>query len=401
MTVVAYSCGRVLILCVLLWSLSFLATYAQEDLTDQEIEALLADEEAFEAWLEEEFTGWEFNTFARLGWGRSDNVLLATVNPETAGFWRTDFELFLTKYPDEKGEFFSYISGTDIRYSGVDDADKEVLWLFTSEWQRYLSDQYTFSLDAQYVYFDQILDLSLSEREEVPIRQRIQYHGYGLGSGLEYLVSETNSFFLDVLLTREEFAQVLGHDWLGRVELAWERPVWKDGEITTKLRTDHRDYDDRLQRNPFNFREIEDAPLKDNRISLSVELEQGWGETKDLTTAIEVRYLENRDNGAGFYDYDQWTADFSLDGIWTNWEATIAVGADNTKFPVQKVERFSDILRKKKDYWAEFFVRRNILKRLSIYLLLEYEESNSNVKGDDFDALSGVFGFQFNIWGES
>jgi len=390
-----------LILCLLLWSLPFLASYAQEDMTDDEIEALLEDEEAFDAWLIEESTIWDFSAFARTGWGSSDNVLLATVNPERGNFLRTDLELFLTKYPDEKGEFLSFISGSDIRYSGIEDADKEVLWLFNNEWKRYLSEQYTLSLDAQYVYFNQILDLSISEREEVPIRQRIEYHGYGLGSGMEYATSATNSFFLNVMLTREEFVQVLGQDWLGRAELAWERSIWSGGEITTKLLRDHRDYDDRLQRNSFNFREIGDAPLKDNRTSLSVELEQGWGELKDLTAAIEVRYLENRENGAGFYDYDQWTVDFSLFGIWTNWETTFAAGVDDTKFPIQTIERFSDVLHEKKDYWAEIFVRRNILKRLSLYLLLEYEESNSNVEGDGFDALSGVFGFQLKIWGES
>ena len=401
MTVAGHFSGKVSILFLLVWICPFTLVLAQDEITDEELEALLADDDALEAWLEEEFSGWDFNAFSRLGWGYSDNVLLATVNPQTGNYLRTDVELFLSKLPDEKGEFLSFISGSDLRYSGVEGADKEMLWLFDSEWKRYLSDKFNGMLKAQYVYFDQIIDLSLSERQESATRQRIQYHGYGLGSGLEYLPGGSNTFSFEAMLTREEFAQVLGQDWLGRLELAWERPVWKGAEITTKILAEKRDYDDRYQRNPLNFREIEDAPLKVNRTSASIELSQGWGKSELVTTALETRYLQNRDNGSGFYDYNQWTIDFSLDAIWNSWETTLVAGLDDTKFPIQPIERFSTTLRKKTDYWAEFFVRKKIMKRISLYLLLEYEESQSNVEGDDYDALSGTLGFQLDIWGES
>jgi len=92
--------------------------------------------------------------------------------------------------------------------------------------------------------------------------------------------------------------------------------------------------------------------------------------------------------------------DVSIDGDWRGIEARVAVGVDDSKFLIQPVERFSSIPRTKKDYWGELFFRKQFMKRLSVYLLLEYEESNSNVLTDEYDALSGSLGFQIDIWGE-
>lgn len=369
----------------------------QDEISDEELDALLADPDALDEWLEEEFSGWDFTAMGRLGWGHSDNVLLATVNPQSGDYLRSEFEAFLTHLPDDSGEFFSYLTLTDRRYSGVEDADKEQIFLSNTQWKRYLSDRTTGSLKVQYVYFDQILDLSLTERQET--RQRIQFHSYGVGSDLAYKLSQSDELTFGFLVLREEYAEVLGQDWLGRVELAWERPFWFSTEIKGRLRAEKRDYDDRAQRDVFG-RAVEGDRLKVDRGSAMMEISRDWGKNKAIESAIEVRFLRNRDNGVGYYDYDQWSIDFSLEGEWRSVEARASVGVDDSEFLIQTVERFNPLARKKKDYWAELFLRKELGKRWSIYLLAEYEESNSNVVTDEYDALSGSIGFQFELWGE-
>ena len=385
----------ILIPCIFISSLSLV--FSQDDLSDEELDALLADEDALNAWLEAEFSGWDFTAFGRLGWGRSNNVLLATVNPQSGNYLRTDFEMFLAHLPDENGEFYTYLMITDLRYSGVEDADKEQLFLSNTEWKRYLGDRLSGTLKAQYVYFDQILDLSLTERQET--RQRVQYHGYGVGAESEYKANGNNDLSLGFLVLREEYAEVLGQNWMGRLELEWERPIWLGAELSAKLREEKRDYDDRSQRDKFG-RPIEGDRLKMKRSSATIEVSRDWGKSNAVNTAFEVRFLKNRDNGSGYYDFDQWSVDVSIDGDWRGIEARVAVGVDDSKFLIQPVERFSSIPRTKKDYWGELFFRKQFMKRLSVYLLLEYEESNSNVLTDEYDALSGSLGFQIDIWGE-
>ena len=131
---------RVVCLLSFILALAINVLKAQE-ISDAELDALLEDPDALDAWLEEEFTGWDFSALGRVGWGRSDNVLLATVNPQTGDYVRSEFEMFLTKLPDDSGEFFSYLSLTDLRYSGVEDADKEQMFLSSTQWKRYLSDR--------------------------------------------------------------------------------------------------------------------------------------------------------------------------------------------------------------------------------------------------------------------
>lgn len=372
--------------------------HAQDDLTDEELDAIFEDEEALEAWLMEEFGGWDFTAFSRLGWGHSDNVLLATVNPQSGDYLRTDVELFLAKLPDENGEFFSFLTGTDIRYSDVEDADKEQLWLFNSQWKRYLSDQLTGGLSAQYVYFDQILDFSLTERQET--RQRIQYHGYGVGGDLEFTTLKANEFTFGLLALREEYAAVLGNDWLGRVDLKWKRPLWKAAEIAFELRGEHRDHEDRGQRDAFG-RPVAGDNLEVNKSSAVLDIAQDWGKSGNMQTALEFRFLENRDNGVGYYDYDQWSVDLTVDGEWKGLEISLALGVDKSEFLIQRAERFTEIPRKKTDYWMEFLVRKQLMKRISLYLILECEDSQSNVVEDEYNAFSGSLGFQIDLWGDS
>lgn len=369
---------------------------AQDDLTDKELDALLADEGALEEWLESEFTGWDFTSFLRAGWGYSDNVLLATVNPQEGQYLRSDLELFLMRYPDDKGEFFSYLTGTDIRYSGVEDADKEQLWLFDTEWTRYLGDKVNATFIGQYIYFDQILDLSLTERQET--RQRIKYSGYGLGTELEYDAGSQNILTLKLMGNREDFREVLGKNWKGVFDLAWRRPIWPHSDLEFSLNKDIRDYDDRVQRDQFG-RPVEGTILKSDRDAAALKYIQQWGKKQQIETILKLQYLENRDNGSGYYDYDQWSLGLSFDGQWQGFEATLDVGFDQSEFLIQKAERFGTELRKKDDAVAELFLKKDLSRRFSVYLLLEYEESRSNVDEDEYDAYSGSLGFQIDLWG--
>ena len=292
---------------------SIISLSAQDEISDEELEALLSDDDALDVWLEEEFGGWDFSAFARLGMGHSDNVLLATVNPQSGDYLRSELELFLTRFPDDNGEFFSFLTGTDLRYSGVEDADKEQLWLFDTEWTKYVADRINAKFIAQYTFFDQILDLSLTERDIS--RQRIEYNGYGLGSELAFDAGNTNVLSAGLMGYKEDYKDVLGENWKGVLDLGWRRALWQSSKIETELSKDVRDHDDRVQRDNFG-RPIEGALLKTERTSASIELSQDWGKNGNINSAIELKYLENRDNGSGYYDYDQWAIDVSLEGEW-------------------------------------------------------------------------------------
>lgn len=370
----------------------------QKDLSDEALDALLEDEDALEAWLEEEFSGWDFSSTGKFGWGYSDNVLLATVNPQTGGFLRTELELFLLKYPDEKGEFFAFLNGTDQRYFDVEGTDKDQILLIDAEWKRYLTASLTGSLEGQYIFLDQVLDLSLSEREVS--RQRIQYAAYGIGGDLILSpLSSSNQFFLKTMVLDEDFGELLGENLLGRIELVWKRPVWKNATLEGELRAELRDYDARTTRDEFG-RPSDGTLLKTDRNSAGIDLTQGWGSEKRFSTSLEFRYSENRDNGSGYYDYDQWALDLSFDGEWGGIESNFTIGMDESEFLIQRAERFSPEPRRKSDYVAEFFFKKSIWKRISIYLLANYEESTSNVVEDEYSAFSSSVGFQIDLWGE-
>jgi hypothetical protein len=370
---------------------------AQEDLSDEELDALMNDEAALDAWLEEEFTGWDFTAFVRTGLGHSDNVLLATVNPLEGEYLRTDLELLLMRFPDDNGEFFSFVSGSDLRYPNVEDADKEQIWLWDTEWKRYLGDRINANFIAQYIFFNQILDLSLSERQVS--RQRVEYQGYGLGGELEFDAGGQNILSLGLTGFKEDYKEVLGQNWKGVLELGVRRPLWQNSEWEATLGKDVLDYDDRVQRDEFG-RPLDETLLKTYRSSASLEYIQQWGKKRAIESILKLEYLENRDNGSGYYDFDQWSFEASIEGTWSRFEASLSLGHDDSEFLVQRAERFSTTPRMKDDYFAELFFKKDLSKRYSVYLMLEYEDSQSNVQVEEYDALSGSIGLQINLWGD-
>ncbi len=369
---------------------------AQNDLSDKELDELMADDTALEAWLENESSEWGFSALARTGIGYSDNVLLATVNPQSGDYLWADLELLLNRYPDDNGEFYAYIAGTDIRYSGVEGADKEQLWLFDTEWKRNLTDQISGTLKSQYVFFDQIIDLSLNEREVA--RQRIQYHGYGAGTDVDYRAGKSNVFTVGLMAFQEDYAEVLGQNGRRIIDLKWERSNWKGLDITAEIGTDRRDHDDRVQRDQFG-RPIDEL-LITTRGSGLVDISKDWGKTGNIQSSFEFKYLENRDNGSGYYDYDQWALNISLDGEWEGIESNLTLGVEESNFLVQKAERFGVTPFSKTDYWAELIISKQLMKRISAYIMLEHEESQSNIEDGEYSAFSASFGFQINFLGE-
>ncbi len=388
-----------IVLIPLLLLLPYFEVAGQKDLSDEALEALLDDEEALETWLDEEFSGWDFSSNAKVGWGYSDNVLLATVNPQSGDYLHTELELFLLKFPDEKGEFFAFLNGRDLRYFDVDGADKDQILLIDAEWKRYLTDSLTGALEGQYIFLDQVLDLSLSDRDVS--RERIQYNGYGIGGDLLFSPLESNNkFSLETMALHEDFQEVLGENFLGRIELSWERPMWQDAKFKGELRSEIRDYDSRSARDAFG-RPVDGPLLETKRNSATLDVTQGWGKEKFLSSSFQVKYSENRDNGSGYYDYDQWALEFSLDGDWEGIESRFSIGVDESKFLIQRADRFSPEPREKIDYIAEFFVRKELWKRISVYLLGNYEESTSNVVEDEYNVFSASLGFQIDLWGDS
>ena len=405
-------------LSLLAFGLGTLALVAQDDISDAEFDALmeddaafeafLEDEEAFEAWLEDEFSGLDFSAYARLGVGHSNNVLLSPMFPQSAEFARTDLELFLMQYPDEKGEFYAFLSGMDIRYSDVEDAEKEVMWIADTQWKRNLGDRLSGLLHAQYIYFDQIIDLS--DQSDFLRRERVQYTGYGLGTGGEVILEKGNELSLELMAVQEDYS-LLGEDIKTFSILAWKRDLWKEAEMELKFRKENRDYDDRTIRDENGNSIGQDTLLEMDRTSLALEWNQTWGKSKAIDSSLEFKVLENRDNGVGYYDYDRWSVDLRIDGEWDKWESSLTLGWDDSEYVLQKAARFSTVPREQKDLYGELLLKRKLSKRFSVYLLLEYEESSSNVLlkderlgagefEDDFDAFGGTLGFQIDLWGE-
>jgi hypothetical protein len=173
--------------------------------------------------------------------------------------------------------------------------------------------------------------------------------------------------------------------------------LWGGLKLSLEAKEDRRDYEDRGQRDIFG-RPVEGENLVVDKSSFSLGLNQGWGKYRTLNTSLKLQYLENRDNGSGYYDYDQWSFDLSVSGDWKGIESSFTLGVDESKFLVQAAERFTTISRRKTDYWGELLVAKKVSKRLSLVLLVEYEESNSNVVEDEYDGLSGSLSFQIDIW---
>src|SRR6266536_5185056 len=106
---------------------------------------------------------WEHDLSLRTGAGYRDNVGLTSQSPKESAFIATGLEMIFLRLPENNTEFSLFLSVEDLRFLSSGPVDKEQTAFAQALVETDCGSSWQVSTAAEYVYQDQVVDVSLTE----------------------------------------------------------------------------------------------------------------------------------------------------------------------------------------------------------------------------------------------
>jgi hypothetical protein len=328
--------------------------------------------------LEIDLPTWEFETSLAGSLGYRDNILLRPVDGESSGFWRTDFESMLWRFPDGRTEFVSMLGFSDVRYFSADETDGEQTAFFHSAWDWNTTDWSTLSLPVQALYQDQVLDFSATEAEtaigQVQVFSFSTNPEWNVAFGERLEVGLSGLYRVDHFREGPDDFQDVG----GRLGAVYNLGLWADLEL--RFTVFRRDFETRVQytaggRPLIGTELLVNQRRGEGRFNLKFGPESHWA------IKAKVGHLEYRDNGSGYFDYDR--SRLGLELTWTPgpWRFLLLGSRSHYDYLLQTIfdENTEQIeQRAKDDYYGQVRIERDLNESFRWQFDCEAERSVTN-----------------------
>jgi hypothetical protein len=353
----------------------------------EQFEQMLAGEDLD---LDFELPAWEFETTLKGSLGYRHNILLQPEPTESSGFWRTGLEMFLWRLPEGRTEFVLMADATDVRFFNADETDGEQTAFVHGAFNYLTTDWSKLSLKGQVVYQDQVLDMSANERE--PYIGQVQVFSYNLDPVWEVSLSRNLSMAVTGIARADRFRQGPDDfdDLGGRIGLGYRFGLW--GELDLRYTALTRDYATRIQYTAGG------RPLVGTRLSIDQQKGElrfriGTGTDARWKLRTKLGWLQYRDNGSGYFDYDR--SNIGLELSWSPGPWQFVLGGDFLRYDylVQTVWVGQLESRRKDDFYATLRMERPLTESLRWHLEGTWESSETNASYGTYDAgsvFSGV-----------
>jgi hypothetical protein len=355
---------------------------------DLENDALMAE-------LDLQLPTWDFETSLAGSLGYKDNILLRPVDGESSGFWRTDLESMLWRYPDGKTEFVAMLGFTDVRYFSAEETDGEQTVFLHAAWDWNTTGWSTFSLPAQVLYQDQVLDFSATEAETV-IGQ-VQVFSFSTNPEWNVAAGENLEVGISGLYRVDHFREGPDdfQDAGGRLRANYKFGLWADLDLRYTIF--RRDFATRVQYTaggrPIVGTELQaDQRRAEGRFNLKFDPDSDWA------VKAKVGHLEYRDNGSGYFDYDR--SRLGLELTWTPgpWRFFLSGSRGHYDYLLQTIfnEESGQIeQREKDDFYGQFRIERTLNESFGWHFDGEAERSETN---DFYGTYNAVAVFSGITW---
>jgi len=322
-----------------------------------------------------EFSRWEKVFTLQSGLGFKDNTALAPANPSGSGFFRNYAEFTLWRLPVDDWEFMTIASWDDLRYWNSPVTDKELMGFALAQGKRKLSGGWLVSATAQYIYQNQVMDVSADLA--TPAVLDVQGNTYTARIGLRRDFSSRIWFELEPGLTRQDFAGPLDDYWEGGTKLVLGRTYGKKSELAFTYEFNQRAYDSREQADNAGFT-VPGSSLKFLQHKTQLVWRHDWDEHRRWRTTARAGYDISSDNGSSYFDYRKLYVSGQIRYRDDRWEVRVTGRISDFIYPHQTVGAIDLRQRHRTDVTANLRVERTLNKYLKIYAEYEFEQSLAN-----------------------
>jgi hypothetical protein len=336
---------------------------------------------------------WQQVTDIGLRAGYKDNVTLASSSPEASAFLGFGLDAMVWRGLGPRSRLEAVVFGEHRQFLDSEQIEREQIFFGLLQLRQDWSEAWESGLGVEYIYQDQVIDVTATEAETLPARIRGQTLSVRSQSTREL---GGGSIELELAGTRQLYEETLDDYWAFAPSVEWTWPVLEETELSLGYRYAHDWYD----RDPALSESGEPIPgtrREAGRHELRFTGRRYWGEDRRWRLTFTMSGRVNRDHASGYYDYVRPQASLGLRYRPAGWEIEGGVRANYYDYAVQRVAAGDSELRRRSGFYADVMVQRRVSRRLRLFIEYNYEQTFSNREVEEYsvNTLSGGLGVEF------
>jgi hypothetical protein len=326
--------------------------------------------------------------------GYKDNVTLSSDAPESSGFWLSGIEALAFRIPSGGWEVMALLDAIDLRYFDAPSVDSEQQVVAVGELTRQLGRNWETAVGLNYMYQNQVFDMSATYADEAAIGQVI---GHSLSPRWRFR-KDWKPWWgeLEWGATRQLLEEPLDDYWQTGPRLTLGRALRPGSELSLTYQWLWLTYDNREQA------DLGGQPISGSSLGLQTHLVEAtwsrtWGSKREWQATTRAGWEAVLDNGSGFYDFYQYRLSQDLRYRYKKWEARLRLRVGYYDYLEQPVSSEDPSLRERTLLAISCTGERVLAKHLKVFFNYTWERSFSNLSYDDYAAsvLSGGFAATF------
>ncbi|MBI4661795.1 MAG: hypothetical protein HY735_23480 [Verrucomicrobia bacterium] len=342
----------------------------------------------------EESLLWDKSLNLRGGFGFKDNVLLSPTKHESGAFGALGFDAMLLRLPIDGPQFYVFLSGDDYRYLNEVGVDKEQILVATSQLQFEVGTAWETGLELQYVFQNQVFDVSATETELTTLR--LKGHGIKTTPFLARKLSENWRLQSHIPATRQFLLEPLDDYWEAGPKLSLERQYGRRSSLSFGYEFGRRMYDRREQ--------VDRRGAIVPESSLDFEIHEWefvdrhyWDQQRRWRSDTKLAFELNVDNGSGFFDYHRYQLSEQLRYSSETWMLRGQVRVNYYDYQVQTVDRGGAARRELTTFTVTVRGERQLWKKMKLFAEYEHERNLSNRASNEYAANMVVGGIDWEL----
>lgn len=337
---------------------------------------------------------WDKSLNLRGGFGYKDNVLLRSTGKAASEFGAFGFDAMILRLPIHGPQFTLFVTGDDNRYLRDIGVDKEQTLVAAAKLDVPWSDGWEAGLGVQYVYQDQVFDVSATETDLTTLR--LKGHGIKGTPSLSRKLSDQWKVQAEFPVTRQFLAAPLDDYWSGGPKISLERGYGRRSFVSLSYGFDWRSYDKREQFDPRGAI-IPETSLRFYLHEFELINRHYWDVKRHWRNDTKLGFDWNQDSGSGFFDYFRYYASEQFRWATDDWNIKAQARLSYYDYPVQTVSFESSEKRNLMALTLTFRAERKLAKKLKLFVEFEHEQNLSNRAINEYRANTVTGGLDWEL----
>ena len=337
---------------------------------------------------------WDHSLEVHVGLGYTDNVLLAAAARQSTPFTIAGLDAALFRAALDGPEVSLFISGEDRRFLGDVGVGKDETWIAFGRIQRHPRAGWGAGLSLQYLYQDQVFDVSATETNLLSVQ--LKGHGLKGTPSLTKDLWENYELRLEWPVARQFLAEPLDDYWENAPRLTFERTYGHRSTAALSYTFAQRLYDSRPQTDRAGAA-ILGTDLRLQRHEFELADRHYWDVARHWRSETKLGLELNSDNGSGYWDFLRYRVSHQLRYTGPQWNLQASARLNYYRYDVQPADPPSSDHREVVSISMTLRGEKDLTKSAKGFLEISDEQNNSNRTANEYRALtvSGGLNWEF------